>query len=87
MSKRLSEFYGMDVYTQKAMYVGKVEDVILNLDKGDIMRLSFKPFRGTTLSSEEVKTILQSETTPYDDVMEVGDVIIIQKAPLTTKQK
>lgn len=85
MSKRLSEFYGLDIYTQKAGYVGKVQDVILNLDKGEIMRLSLKPFRDTALSSDEVKRILQSESVPFDDVIEVGDIVLIQKAPTSAK--
>lgn len=87
MSKRLSEFYGMDVYTQKAMYVGKVEDVILNLEKGEIMRLSTKPFKGDYLSSDEIKKILQVESIPYDDVLEVGDIVLVQKAATPPKPK
>lgn len=85
MSKRLSELYGMDIYTQKAGYVGKVQDIILNLDKGEIMRLSLKPFKGASLSSDEVKSILQGESLPFDEVVEVGDIIIVQKGPTATK--
>lgn len=81
MSKRLSEFYGMDIYTLKANYIGKVEDVILNLEKGEIMRLSLRPFKGGQLPSEEVKKILQGESIGYDEVSEVGDIILVQKAP------
>ena len=85
MSKRLSELYGMDIYTQKAQYVGKVEDVILNLDKGEVMRLSMKSFRGGGLLSDEVRRVLQDESVSYDEVGEVGDIIIVQKAPTPKK--
>lgn len=86
MSKRVSELYGIDIYTQKAQYVGKVEDVILNLEKGEVMRLSLRPFKGTSVSPEEVKKILQSESLSYDDVAEVGDIILIHKTPTTPKK-
>jgi sporulation protein YlmC with PRC-barrel domain len=87
MGKRLSEFYGMDIYTQKAGYVGKVEDVILNLDKGEIMRLCLKSFRGGGLSSDDVKKVLQEDSISYDDVVEVGDIVLIQKAPAAPKSR
>ncbi len=87
MGKRLSELYGMDIYTQKAQYVGKVEDVILNLDKGEVMRLCLKSFKGGGLSNEDVRKVLQEDSISYDDVVEVGDIIIIQKAPASPKSR
>ena len=87
MGKRLSELYGMDIYTVKAQYVGKVEDVILNLDKGEVMRLCLKSFRGGGISSDDVRKVLQEDSISYDDVVEVGDIILIQKAPVQTKTR
>ena len=81
MSKRLSELYGMDVYTEKAEYVGKVEDVILNLENGEVMRLSLKSLRARTLPSTEVKRILQKDSIGYNDVVRVGDIVICTKNP------
>jgi sporulation protein YlmC with PRC-barrel domain len=75
----------MDIYTQKAQYVGKVEDVILNLDKGEVMRLSLKSFRSGGLPSDEVRRVLQDESIGYDDVVEVGDIILVAKAPTHKK--
>ena len=86
MSKRLSELYGMDVYSQKAQYIGRVEDVILNLEKGEVMRLSMKPLKGDIASGEDVKRILQQESVPYDEVLEVGDIIISEKSPSPHKK-
>lgn len=81
MSKRLSELYGMDIYTKKAEYVGKVEDVILNLETGEVMRLCLKSFRAKTLPDDEVKNILQNESIGYNDVVEIGDVVICRENP------
>lgn len=77
----------MDIYTQKAKYVGRVEDVILNIEQGEIMRLCLKNFRGTRLPSEEVRKILTEDSISYDDVLEVGDVILVDKAPVLSKAK
>lgn len=81
MSKRLSELYGMDVYSLNAELIGRVEEVILNLEKGGIMRLCLKPFRGDTLSGDEVKRILQQESISYEDVSQVSDIVLINKPP------
>jgi sporulation protein YlmC with PRC-barrel domain len=81
MSKRLSELYGMEIYTQKAMHVGTVEDVILNLDKGEVMRLCLKSFRGGGLSSDDIRQVLQEDSISYEDVVEVGDIILVSKLP------
>ncbi|RLI86432.1 MAG: hypothetical protein DRO76_03905 [Candidatus Altiarchaeales archaeon] len=87
MSKRLSQFYGMDIYTEKAEHVGKVEDVILNLEKGEIMRLSLRSFKARTLPSEDVRRIILEESIGYNDVVRVGDIIICKKNPKTEGKK
>ena len=87
MSKRLSELYGMDIYTTKAQHVGRVEDVILNLEQGEVMRLSLKSFRGSRLPAEDVRKILKEESVGYDEVAEVGDIILVEKAPSTSQKK
>ena len=87
MSKRLSQIYGMNMYTDKATYVGRVEDIILNLEKGEIMRLCLRPFRSSRLPSDEVKRILQAESIGYNDVLEVGDIVLAQSAAIPKKQE
>lgn len=78
MSKRLSEIYGMDIFTEKAEYVGKVGDVILNLEQGEIMQLSLTPLRTV---GTDIRRALQEETIPYDEVVRIGDIIICKKNP------
>lgn len=84
MSKRLSQLYGMEIFTRKAEHVGRVEDVILNLDSGEVMRLCLRSFRARTLPEAEVKRILQTESIGYNEVVEVGDVVICKNNPLLT---
>jgi len=87
MSKRVSQLYGMDIYTERAEYVGKVEDVILNLETGEVMRLSMKSLRGNTLPSEDVRKIIMEESIGYNDVIRVGDVILSRRNPLKEGKK
>ncbi len=82
MSKRLSQLYGLEIFTRRAEHVGRVEDVILNLDSGEVMRLSLRSFKAKTLPEEEVKRILQTESIGYNEVIEVGDVVICKKNPM-----
>jgi len=82
MSKRLSQLYGLEIFTRRAEHVGRVEDVILNLDTGEVMRLCLRSFKAKTLPEDDVKRILQTESIGYNDVIEVGDVVICKKNPL-----
>ena len=60
MGTRLSELYGMDIYSQKAQFVGTVKDVILNLDKGEVMRLCLESLKGSVLSNEDLRFLKKS---------------------------
>lgn len=90
---RLSELYGKEIYTQRGMYVDKVEDIILDIKKGEVMQLCFKPLKGAELSAEDGKKILQRESIGYNEVLAVDDIILCQKSPsvprkpLTTLKK
>jgi len=81
MSLRISQLYGRDIFTEKADYVGKVEDVILNLEGGEVMRLTLKAFRGETVPPEEVRRVITEESIGYNEIVRVGDIIICKKNP------
>ncbi|HHQ44906.1 MAG TPA: hypothetical protein ENN13_02060 [Candidatus Altiarchaeales archaeon] len=85
MSKRLSELYGMEIFTTKGQQVGRVEDVILNVEEGEVMRLSLRSFKGANVPTEEVRKILTEDSISYDEVVEVGDIILVEKAPSVRK--
>ena len=78
MSKRLSEMYGMDIFTERAEYVGKVGDIILNLEQGEIMQLTLSPLKS---SGQDIRRALQEEAIPYNEVIKVGDIILCKKNP------
>jgi sporulation protein YlmC with PRC-barrel domain len=83
MSKRLSELYGLDMYTVKGEYVGKVEDVILNLETGGIMSLCLKPLKGAlSTDPNEMKRILKEENISYDNVEAVSEIVLVKSKPV-----
>ena len=87
MSKRLSELYGATIYTNKGQYIGRVEDVIVNVEKGEVMCLCLKSFKSMRAGGDEIKRVLREESVSYEDVLEVGDIIIVNKAPTPASKK
>lgn len=78
MSIKISELYGTEVYTSKAKHLGKVEDIILNLQKGEIMRITLSPLKSGLLSKSKVEEILKDNSIGYQDVDQVGDIILVK---------
>jgi sporulation protein YlmC with PRC-barrel domain len=75
MTVKVSQLMGMDVYTDSAQYVGKVYDVILDLQKGEVVRLTLEPIR--VASKEEAKRIFKEKTIMYKSVKAVEKIVII----------
>ncbi len=73
----VSELYGLDIYNDEARYVGKVNDVILNLESGKIVRLTTEPLRA--VSKERAKAVLKDKSVLFKNVMAVGDIVIVGK--------
>ncbi|MBN2518153.1 MAG: PRC-barrel domain-containing protein [Candidatus Altiarchaeota archaeon] len=86
MSVKISELYGTEVYTSKAKHVGKVEDIILNLQKGEIMRLTLSPLKSGFLSKAKVEEILKENSIGYNDVEQVGDIILVKPTVRVAKE-
>ena len=78
MSIKISELYGTEIYTTKAKHLGKVEDIILNLQKGEIMRLTLAPLKSGFLSKTKVEEILKENSIGYQDVETVGDIVLVK---------
>jgi len=89
MSVKLSSMYGMDIYTGDGGYIGKVNDMILNLEKGEVVRVTTEALR--TLTKMEASQILKSKSVLYKRVNSVGDIMIvgrtIYKRPVEVKEE
>jgi sporulation protein YlmC with PRC-barrel domain len=79
--KRLSEFHGLDVYSLRGEYVGKVEDVILNLEGGGVMGLSLRTLHKLSRDPMEVRRVLREEVVSYDNVSAVGEIVLVKAKP------
>jgi sporulation protein YlmC with PRC-barrel domain len=64
--KKMSQFFGMRVYTDKAHYVGEIKDLILDDKEGVVTGLAWGYRGGKVLSI------------PYDSVMAIGDIILVR---------
>ncbi|MEW5955384.1 MAG: PRC-barrel domain-containing protein [Candidatus Micrarchaeota archaeon] len=79
MAIKVSQLMGMDVYTDTATYVGKVYDVIIDLQEGRVVRLTLEPIRVS--SKEEAKRIFREKTILYKSVKAVEKIIIVSAIP------
>lgn len=64
--KKLSELNGVKVYSNRAHYIGSVEDAVINDKDGAIVGLVFERKGGKALS------------VPYSSIMAIGDIILVQ---------
>ncbi|MEK6954837.1 MAG: PRC-barrel domain-containing protein [Candidatus Micrarchaeota archaeon] len=75
MTVKLSQLIGMDIYTDNAQFVGKVYDVILDLQKGEVVRLTLEPIK--VASKDEAKRVFRDKTIMYRSVKAVEKIIIV----------
>jgi len=75
MTMKLSQLQGLDVYTDSAQFVGKVYDIIIDLQKGEIVRLTLEPIKVS--STEDAKRIFREKTILYKSVKAVEKIVIV----------
>ncbi|VVB67270.1 PRC-barrel domain protein [Candidatus Norongarragalina meridionalis] len=80
MAIKVSQLMGMDVYTDNATFVGKVYDVILDLQKGEVVRLTLEPISAS--SKDDAKRVFREKTIMFKSVKAVERIIIISSAPI-----
>lgn len=77
MSMRLSRLYGMDIFSDNGKYLGKVYDIIIDIEKGDVARLTLEAI--SAASREEAQRIIREKTVLYKNVKSVEDVVVVSK--------
>ncbi len=78
MAVKVSQLIGMDIYTDNAKFMGKVYDAIIDLQKGEVVRLTLEPIRAA--SKEEAKRIFRDKTVLYRSVKAVEKIIIVSSS-------
>ncbi|MFA5394713.1 MAG: photosystem reaction center subunit H [Methanomicrobiales archaeon] len=74
MKSAITELFGMKVYTENAVYVGDVEDVIINVDTKKLESLALGNVNREVLELTNFKGV----KIPYRIIRAVGDIIIIR---------
>ena len=75
VSVKLSQLIGMDVFSDSAKYIGKVFDAIIDLQKGELVRLTLEPIKAA--SKDEAKRIFAERTVLYSSVKAVEKIVIV----------
>jgi len=78
MGFKISRLYGMDIYSDGGRYLGRVQDLIIDLEKGEVLRITLEPLASVT--REDAKRILRERSILYKNVRSVEDVIMVSKA-------
>ena len=75
MTIKVSSLMGMDVYTDSAKHLGKVYDIIIDLQKGEVVRLTLEPIK--VANKEDAKRIFKEKTVMYKSVKAAEKIIIV----------
>lgn len=76
---KVSEYYDLDIYSDRGNYIGEVKEIMLDTENGEIEGLVFDK-RGEKYTA-----------VPYGSIMAVGDVVIAksrkERPPETEMEK
>jgi len=75
MGVKVSRIYGMDIYTDSGRFLGRVQDIVLDLEKGEVVRLTMEPL--SSITRDEAKRILKDKSILYKSVKSVEDVVVV----------
>lgn len=70
----------MDIYTDNGRFLGRVQDVLIDLEQGKVIRLVMEPL--TNISRDEAKRVLREKSVLYSSVKNVEDVVVVAKQGL-----
>ena len=74
MKWQISELFGMSVYSDKAVFLGKVEDVVLDVTNKKISGLALSNVNKDVIDTKNFQGVI----IPYRIVKEIGDIIIVR---------
>jgi sporulation protein YlmC with PRC-barrel domain len=74
MEIQLSSLYGQDLYTDRGIYVGKIEDVSVDIKEKRVSGLAVKGVSPTAFTVGRKKGVI----IPYRWVTAIGDIVLIK---------
>lgn len=63
--KKVSELYGMRIYSDRAHFIGAIEDVIIDDKEGTVVGIVFGRREGKAISI------------PYNGIMAIGSIVLV----------
>ncbi len=81
MALKVSQLMGMDIYTDNAQHLGKVYDVIIDLQAGELVRLTLEPIKAS--SKDEARKIFKEKTIMFRSVKAVSNIVLVSNAPVS----
>lgn len=81
---KISEIYRMDIYSDDGQYVGDVQDVIIDLEKGEISRLLMTPWKS---AKGDASLMLKKKSILYKSVKNIGDVVLVGGASAGSREE
>jgi len=85
MTVRISNLFGMDIYTATGEYKGKVFDLVINLEKGRIETITTEALKAKT--KIEAKKIINEKSIPYKNVKAAKDILIVGTAKAAPEEE
>lgn len=79
MSIRVSNIYGLNIYDDRGALIGKAYDLILNMEKGEVVRITTEPLKSMGKSKEEMTKLLQQKSILFKRVRSIRDIIVVGK--------
>jgi len=77
MVLKASKLYDMDIYTDGGKFLGRVHEILIDLERGEVVRLTMEPL--SSVSKDEAKRILRDKSILYKNVKSVEDVVVVGK--------
>jgi len=82
MISEISTLFGLKVYTDEGRYIGKVEDVVIDLERRQVRGLAISDYNKVLIDSKAPGIII-----PYRLVKSIGDIVLIKDIFKFSKEK
>ncbi len=77
MRTQITELFGLNIYTEKSVFVGEVEDVILDIEGKKIESLVVGKLNQELVDIKNYKGL----KVPFRIIRSIGDIVIIRHLP------
>jgi sporulation protein YlmC with PRC-barrel domain len=82
MHAEITSLLGLEVYTQKGVFVGKVDDAVLNPDQGVVSGLALGSVNKNLFDQKGKGVVI-----PYRWITAVGDIILMKNLTRNAKKE